>query len=213
MTGAGIAGSETSGASAPAWRIGETVPWVAPWTEESEFDLQPSADFPGRIELIQVSRPGEGTPVLDGMHVMRQRQGLILHLCHVCGRPTPRHDRYLFPVVTGIFTPFKDGQLRYASHLPPAHLACARRAQQLCPHLRLSHAQPVRFPDKDGELMCETNAPPKMAELAQGLPRGLKVVFSYYRLHTAAFSRLVLRLRAAHEAEFGDPAHLAARIA
>jgi hypothetical protein len=43
-----------------------------------------------------------------------------------------------------------------------------------------------------------------MAELASQLPRGLKVVFSYYRLHTAGFSRLVTRLRAAHQAKIAS---------
>ena len=184
-------------APSPTWRIGETVPWVAPWSGEAEFELAPSVSFPGRVELVQICSPGSGAPVLDGMHVMRQRQGLLEHLCHVCGRPTARHDRWLFPTVTGHFTPCKDGSLRYASHLPPSHLACARTAQQLCPHLRQAGAQPVRFPDKPGEIACETNAPPKMAELAKGLPPGLKVIFSYYRVHTASFSRQVMRLRAA----------------
>jgi hypothetical protein len=188
-----------SSAAAPAWRIGETVPWTAPWSAEDEFELAPSPNFPGRMELIQISRPGEGAPVLDGMHVMRQREGLVRHLCHLCGRPTARHDRWLFPTVTGHFTPYKDGSLRYASHLPPIHLDCARRAQELCPHLRLTDAQPIRFPEKTGELACETNAPPKMAHVARSLPPGVKVIFSYYRLHTAAFSRLVMRQRAAAE--------------
>jgi hypothetical protein len=194
---AGMPGQTIQDTSARGSRIGEDIPWVAPWSGESEFDLQPSASFPGKIELVQASSPGVGAPVLDGMHVMRQREGLVRHLCHVCGRPTPRRDRWLFPTVTGHFTPFKDGSERYASHLPPVHLACARRAQLLCPHLKSQGAKPVRFPDKGGEIVCETNAPPKMAELAKSLPPGLKVIFSYYRLHTAGFSRLVARLRAA----------------
>jgi hypothetical protein len=182
------------------WRIGETVPWVAPWSGESEFELAPSSSFPGRMELMQISRPGVGAPVLDGMHVVRQREGLVRRLCHVCGRPTARNDRWLFPTVTGHFTPLSDGSLRYASHLPPAHLACARRAQQLCPHLRAAGAQPVRFPDKPGEIACETNAPPKMAGIARTLPPGLKVIFSYYRVYEADFSRQVMRLRATADA-------------
>jgi hypothetical protein len=192
--------ADEQGGSNQPWRIGETVPWVAPWTGEGEFELAPSSNFPGRMELVQISCPGAGVPVLDGMHVMRQREGLVRHLCHVCGRPTPRHDRWLFPTVTGHFTPMKDGSLRYASHLPPTHLACARRAQLLCPHLRAAAAQPLRFPDKPGEIACETNAPPKMAEVARSLPPGIKVIFSYYRVHTAAFSRQVTRVRASEPA-------------
>jgi hypothetical protein len=196
-------GRMTEDAGQTPWRIGENVPWVAAWTGEADFDIARSIDFPGRMELVQASRPGVGQPVLDGMHVMRQREGVTGHLCHVCGTPTPRRDRWLFPVVTGIFMPFRDGTERYASHLPPVHLACARRAQVLCPHLRTRYAQPVRYPDKDVDVLCETTAPPKMADIAAQLPPGMKVVYSYYRLHTAGFTRLVQRLRAAHEAAHG----------
>jgi len=57
----------------------------------------------------------------------------------------------------------------------------------------------VRYPDKVGEIGCETNPPPKMAEVARQLPPGVKVVFSYFQVHTAGFTRLVQRLRAAEE--------------
>ena len=183
-------------ASSSGWIIGQTVPWVAPWTGEADFGLAESVDFPGRTELIQAVQPGEGRPVMDGMHVIRQRQGVTLHLCHVCGRPTPRHDRHLFPVSTGYFTPMKDGSTRYASHLPPVHLACARRAQIACPHLSRTYEQPEPFPEKAGIIACETNAPPLMRDLAASLPPGLKVVFSYVRIHTASFSRRVEKMRA-----------------
>jgi hypothetical protein len=187
--------------SATTWRIGENVPWTAAWTSEGRYDLAPSEHFPGRIELIQISSPGEGTPVFDGMHVMRQRAGVVSRLCQVCGQPTPKHDRYIFPTVTGIFQPYKNGQLRYASHMPPTHLACATKAQRMCPHLRITLAKPVRWPDKVEEIGCETNPPPKMQALAaQHLPPGRKVVFSYFQFHTASFTRLVQRLREAEEA-------------
>lgn len=186
------------------WRIGENVPWTAAWSSETSYDLAPSQHFPGRVELVQISSPGVGTPVFDGMHVMRQRQGVVGRLCQVCGKPTPRHDRYIFPTITGMFMPYKNGQLRYASHMPPTHLACAKLAQRLCPHLRMTFANPVRWPDKVEEIGCETTPPPKMQELAaRRLPPGMKVVYSYFQFHTAAFTRLVQRLR---EADGGEAA-------
>ena len=200
--------ADRDAASPPVWRIGETVPWVAPWTGEDEFSLQPSTDFPGKMELVQSTDPGVGTPVLDGMHVMRQRRGVAEHLCHVCGRPTPRHDRWLFPVITGGFTPVADGSMRYTSHLPPVHLACARHAQTACPHVRATAAHPVRFPEKPGHVLCETNPPAKMSGIAAGLPPGMQVIYGYVRVHTAGFTRLVQRLRAADEAMRAHPSPL-----
>lgn len=186
------------GAGGAAWRIGETVPWTAAWTGEGHYDVAPSSYFPGRAELIQISKPGDGVPVFDGMHVMRQRQVVVERLCQVCGKPTPKHDRYLFPTITGEFLTYKNGAIRYASHMPPTHLACARKAQLMCPHLRMTSARPVRWPDKVEEIGCETTAPPKMQALAaKHLPAGMKVIYSYFQFHTAAFTRLVERLRAA----------------
>ena len=183
-------------APAQTWRIGRTVPWVAPWSGEAEFWLGDSVEFPGKVELVQETRPGVGAPVLDGMHVLRQRRGVLEHLCHVCGRPTTANDRYLFPVPTGLFVALDDGARRYASHMPPCHLACARLAQEACPHLKSTYAQPVAWPRDGGEMACETKAPPRMAELAATLPPGLQVVFSYFRVFGADFSREVTRLRA-----------------
>ena len=183
-------------APAQTWTIGRTVPWVAPWSEEAEFWLEDSLEFPGKVELVQESRPGAGAPVLDGMHVQRQRSGVLAHLCHVCGRTTTAKDRYLFPVATGLFVALDDGAVRYASHMPPIHLACAELAQQACPHLKANFSQPVRYPREGGELASETNPPPRMAELAATLPPGVPVIFSYFRVFGEEFSRLVTKLRA-----------------
>jgi hypothetical protein len=177
------------------WRIGENVPWTAPWSGENQFRLRPSRAFPGKVEVIQLSAPGVGEPELSGMHVMRQREGVTKLLCHVCGKATTAGDRWLFPAPTGVFVTASDGSERYASHLPPSHGACAKRAQKLCPHLRTTYAQPVRFPSDAGRLRCETNAPPGMHALAASLKPGVEPVFSYFRVYGAPFSRLVRRLR------------------
>jgi len=184
--------------TAPPWRIGENVPWVVPWTGEMEFGLAPSASFPGRMEAVQVSRPGVGEPVMGSMHLARQRQGVVEHLCQVCGRPTPADDRWLFPTVAGTFTQVR-GALgkRYVSHLPPNHLACATLAQSACPHLARAGARPVAFPRAEGDIFCETSVPEGMAPFAAALPQGQKAVFSYFRVFGPAFSRVVARMRAA----------------
>lgn len=189
-------GAKLSGSAPPVWNIGVNVPWVIAWSEENQFRMAPSESFPGRVEIIQKNRPGRGTPQFSGMHVMRQRAGVVGKLCHVCGRPTPPEDRYLFPVPTGVFVTAADGSSRYASHLPPVHLGCAGRAQELCPHLNFTRSQPVLFPAEATEIQCETNAPPGMHELAAALAPGVKPIFSYFRVYGPGFSRLVSDLRA-----------------
>ena len=171
-----------------------------------EFRLEPSAVFPGQAEVVQLEAPGEGKPVLDGMHLLRQRRGVLQNLCHVCGRPTPRHDRYIFPISTGGFTVLADGSERYATQVPPVHLACARRAQAACPHLRRRYDQATRFPDKPGVVVFDANPPAHMEALAASLPPGGPVAFAYVRVHTAAFSRLVARLRRNAEGRDGEGA-------
>lgn len=183
------------------YRIGENVPWVSPWSEEGSFSLALSERFADRLEVVQAVAPGVGTPSLRGMHLLRQRQGVADHLCHVCGKPTPPGDRYLFPVVTGNFlAPSADGQRRYASPMPPTHMACAQRAQKLCPHLKLSFAHPVRFPSDPGKLKYELHPPRGMEAVGANMPVD-EAIFSYYRVHTPGFSRLVERLRAQAAAE------------
>jgi hypothetical protein len=182
--------------AAPRWRIGQTVPWVVPWTGEMEFSLAPSTSFPGRTEVVQISRPGVGEPVMGAMHVGRQRLGVTEHLCHVCGRPTTRDDRWLFPVVSGTFFQVPGAsEPQYASHLPAIHGACARLAQGACPHLTLTGARPAPFPRGASEILCETSVPEGMAAFAERLPAGQKVVFSYFRLFDRDFSRMVAKLR------------------
>ncbi|MGI8839499.1 MAG: hypothetical protein ACR2F8_01720 [Caulobacteraceae bacterium] len=176
------------------------MPWSVSWTGEQAFELKPSHDFPGLTDLVQAQRPGVGAPVFAAVHVTRQRMGMAAHLCHVCGRPTPRSDRYLFPVQSGGFVTLADGSMRYGGNVPPVHLACAAKAQRLCPHLSGSMAPPVAFPRDEGRLVRRTDVVPGMEALAKTLPAGLEIVFSCYRLFGPDFSRQVEGLRREHEA-------------
>lgn len=179
----------------PGWRIGDTVPWVVPWTGETQFQLKLSEAFPAHYEVTQVSAPGQGAPVMGGMHLERQRAGVERWLCHVCGEPTPRFDRWMFPTVGGTLVRLGNDEVRYANNLPPLHRACAEHAARVCPHLSRSRARAVSFPNEDGEIQAEMNAPPGMARVAQSLPGGLRPIYSYFRVFGAAFSRTVATLR------------------
>lgn len=175
------------------WRIGENLPWTAPWSGESKFRLAPSETFPGMRELIQFEDPGSGAPQFQGMNLMRQRRGVNANLCQVCGQATSAADRWIFPTVTGAFIKVKVG-VRYASHMPPTHARCAERARRLCPHLRTSMAEPVLMPRDNSFLAPETSLPAGLAHLAGQLPpKG--VVFSYFRVHGDGLTRVVKRLR------------------
>ena len=154
------------------WRIGDNLPWTAPWSGEAKFRLAPSQMFPGMRELIQFEDPGNGVPQFQGMNLMRQRRGVNAHLCQVCGQATSVADRWLFPAVTGAFIRVKVG-VRYATHMPPTHGKCAERAAKLCPQLRASAAEPVLAPREAGFLAPETSLPaglgaPRRPASAQG---------------------------------------------
>ena len=178
------------------WIVGETVPWSVAWSGETGFDLRPDGDFARYVELVQKSAPGQGRPLFAANHVTRNRQGLIGHLCHVCGSPTKSWDRWLFPLQTGGMVGLGDGRTLYGGNVPPVHKACADRAARLCPHLSRQYAVPVRFPkDDEGRMVPRTDVVPGMEDLASRLPPGLPVVLSCYRLHGPRFSRLVSKLR------------------
>lgn len=164
------------------------------WSGENAFDLQPSTDFPGLIDLVQQENPGVGVPRFAAMHVGRQRRGMVQHLCHVCGKPTPRRDRYLFPTLSGGMVTLATGERRYGCNVPGVHLACSRRAARMCPHLSGNHGVPVAYPLEEGRLVHRTDVVPGMEALAQTLPRRNDIVFSCYRLFGEAFSRKVERL-------------------
>ncbi len=174
--------------------IGETVPWSVSWTGEDSYDLVASADFPGFADLVQVQRPGEGVPKFAAVHVTRQRMGILGQLCHVCGRRTMARNRYIFPVELGGFVAVAD-TMRYAGTVPPVHLACARRARALCPHLSHALADPIMFPNDEGQVVPHPGVPAGMEALARTLPAGVRVAFSCLRVYGPRFSRTVERLR------------------
>ena len=91
-----------------------------------------------------------------------------------------------------------EGVPRYAGNVPPVHLACAKRAQRLCPHLSHSFAQPVAFPFEETVVLPRSDVVPGMEELAKALPHGLNVVFTCVRLYGPRFSNRVERLRQEH---------------
>ncbi len=177
------------------WRIGENVPWSVAWTGEQAFAVRPSQDFPGMMEITQRHNPGVGEPLFAGIHVDRHRRAMIDQLCHVCGRPTPEDDRYIFPVAAGGFVTLHDGSIGYGCNVPPLHLACARRAGADCPHLGRLHDSPAACIGDEGRIIHRTDVTPGMEALARTLPAGLEVVFSCYRLYGEAFTREVERLR------------------
>ena len=177
------------------WNVGITVPWTVSWTAEESFKIRPSTDFPGRTDLLQAERPGQGLPKFAALHVNRQRLGLAGHLCHVCGRRTLVRDRYIFPMESGGFVTLGDETRRYAGTVPPLHLACAKRAQRLCPHLGHAYAQPVAYPSEESTLMPRPDVPEGMEALAKTLAPGLRVVFGCFRLFGPRFSERIARLR------------------
>jgi hypothetical protein len=180
------------------WQIGRNVPWSVSWTGEQTYDLQESADFPGLVDLVQAERPKLGTPKFAALHVTRHRAGMVRQLCHVCGRRTLTNDRYIFPVHSGGFvTVAGDETIRYAGNVPPVHLACGRRAAELCPHLSHGFAIPLAYPGEATVLMPRLDVVAGMEEIAASLPRGLRVVYSCFRVFGPRFTAKVVALRTA----------------
>ncbi len=179
------------------WRVGDGVPWTVSWTGENAFDLQPSVDFPGYLDLVQTENPGEGAPRFAAMNLTRHRRAMVQHLCHVCGRPTKKNDRYLFPAHSGGMVTMQDGTTRYGGNVPPVHLACSRRAARQCPHLSGHFGVPVAFPSEEGRLIPRTDVLPGLEALAKTLPQRADIIFGCYRLFGEAFSRKVERMDAA----------------
>lgn len=178
-----------------AWVIGQNVPWSVSWTAEQSFNITLSDDFPGHMDVIQAENPGVGEPKFATLHINRHRLGMGRHVCHVCGRPTVKGNRYIFPVQSGGFVTLPDESLRYAGNVPPVHLACAKRAQTMCPHLSGSYSLPVAYPAEDSRLMPRTDVVAGMEGFAKTLPPGLKTVFTCYRLFGPRFTKQVQKLR------------------
>ena len=200
--GAAKAHVEASNIALSTWTIGVNVPWTVAWTGEQAFDLRASVHFPGFSDLVQVQHPGQGTPMFAAQHVTRHRMGIADHRCHVCGDPTSKRDRFIFPVQSGGFVLMNDDE-RYAGNVPPVHLACGRRARLLCPHLNHGFAHAIPYPSEPTRMMRRTDVVPGMEVVAQRLPAGPKVVFSCYRVFGPRFTRHVKRLREQHAARTG----------
>jgi hypothetical protein len=178
----------------------QDAPWSVAWTGEQAFRLQPSRDFPGKLELDQKQARGVGEPIFAAVHVTRQRRGMVDHLCHVCGKPTAPGDRYIFPTASGGLVTLSDGSQQYGCNVPPMHRACAERARSVCPHLSRIDEPPLRCTSDEGRLIARTDATPGLEDVAANLPAGVDVVLSCYRLYGANFTRMVLRARARWEA-------------
>jgi hypothetical protein len=189
--------------SPEAWRIGVNVPWSVAWTGEQAFSLQISDDFPGLFEVMQTERRGEGAPKFAAQHVTRHRRGMADHLCHVCGKPTLKRDRYLFPVQSGGFVTLPDDSTRYAGNVPPVHLRCAKIGKQLCPHLSHTLGDAIAYPSEESRLMPRPDVLPGMEALAKTMPPNLKIVYSCYRLYGPRFTALVKKLRRENIAQVG----------
>jgi len=175
------------------------APWSAAWSGEQSFSLSPSTDFPGLLELDQAQAPGIGEPIFGAMNATRLRRGMIDLLCHVCGKPTDRHNRYIFPVASGGLVTLLDGSQQYGCNVPPMHRACAIRAVHACPHLAKVREPPLRCTRDEGRLIHRTDVTPGLEALARTLPPNLEVVFSCYRLYGPEFTAKVMASRTAWE--------------
>ena len=147
------------------------------------------------MELDQKQAPGDGEPIFAMVHVTRQRRGMVDLLCHVCGQPTTRNDRYIFPVASGGLVTLLDGSQQYGCNVPPIHRACTRRALRDCPHLSRLSEVPLRCSWDEGRVIYRTDITPGLEALAQTLPAGMDVVFSCYRLYGPEFTKRVLGAR------------------
>jgi hypothetical protein len=177
----------------------QDAPWSVAWTGEQGFRLQPSRDFPGKVELDQRQARGSGEPIFAAVHVTRQRRGMVDHICHVCGEPTPPGDRYIFPTASGGLVTLHDGSQQYGCNVPPMHRACAERARAECPHLSRIDEPPLRCTMDEGRLIERTDITPGLEAIAATLPAGVEVVLSCYRLYGAEFTEKVLQARARWE--------------
>jgi len=175
------------------------IPWSVAWTGEQSFWLQDSRDFPGMVELEQKQARGVGEPLFAAIHVTRQRRGMVDLLCHVCGKPTSRLDRFIFPAASGGLVTLHDGSQQYGLNVPPMHRACAARARRACPHLAKVDEPPLRCTSDEGRLIHRTDVVPGMEALARTLPPNLEVVFSCYRLYGPDFTAKVLAARSRWE--------------
>ena len=182
------------------WRVGDTVPWSVAWTAEQAFRLQPSRLFPGKLEVGQIDKAGQGEPLFASIHVERHRRAMAEHLCHVCGKPMQDGDRWVFLHASGGAVTLHDGSEQFGAHVPALHRACAERAREQCPHHGRLNDEPINTGDDAGRLIPRTDVVPGMEALARTVPPGAEVVFSCYRLYGTEFTRRMEQARADWEA-------------
>ena len=183
----------------PRWAIGETVAWSTAWSKETAFALRPSLDFPGMTEVSQIDRQGIGEPNFAAVHVDRQRRGLVDFRCHVCGKPVPAGDRWMFPVASGGFVTLHDGSVGWGCNVPPLHRGCGQVAAMQCPHLSRLAEEPQPWPEEEGRLIYRTDVVPGMEALAATFPASLEVIYSCYRLFSPDVAERVREMQAAWE--------------
>lgn len=122
-----------------------TVPWNAAWSAEvGRYEVRPCRWAGGKMALWQPHAPGQGRPLFAQPHGVRQRRSVAQMLCTVCGQPTPRDDRWAFPLGDRREI---DGKARWLTTETPVHRACADHAMEVCPHLRGRGLRPSVFPD------------------------------------------------------------------
>lgn len=105
------------------------VPWNASWSSEDRYEIRPCRWINGQLAIWSPHSPGVGRPIFAKPHMVRQRMSVAKMLCTVCGKQTPRDDRWWFGL----------GQFRerwFMTTEAPVHRACADRALILCPHLK-----------------------------------------------------------------------------
>lgn len=173
----------------------DEVPWSVAWSAEQGYRIIPSRDFTGYLEVDQRQARGEGEPLFALIHASRQRRAMIDMLCHVCGEPTQRSDRYLFPAASGGMVTLHDGSQQFGCNVPTMHLGCAERAAAACPHLTKVDDFILKCGSDDGRLIPRTDVLPGMEEIAKLAPQGAKVIYACYRLYGPAFTEEILDAR------------------
>jgi hypothetical protein len=118
-----------------------TIPWNASWTGEAEYEIRNCRWVSGKQAIWQRHAPGVGQPIFAKPHMVRQRRSIAEMRCTVCGERTAEDDRWWFRLGR------IDEQSRtYMTTEAPVHLACAKHAQKVCPHLRSLGVDPEPMP-------------------------------------------------------------------
>lgn len=76
------------------WR-GTRVPYIAAWSGEGgDIDVR-LCPYVKRDATWQPQRIGAGKPLWKTLHPVRQRECVVLGLCHICGEAMPQEDRWV----------------------------------------------------------------------------------------------------------------------